>query len=65
MQRCAVLWIDTEGTFRPERVKEVAEKRFEIAGDQVLDNILVARCAEWRPEAGARQCLFSALISAS
>lgn len=37
-----VVFIDTEGTFRPERIKAIAE-RFEMDADEVLDNILVAR----------------------
>ena len=31
---------DTEGTFRPERIQEIAE-RFELNGDDVLNNIHV------------------------
>ncbi len=38
-----VLYIDTEGTFRPDRVKQIAEARGYM-GDGVQDNILVARC---------------------
>ncbi|XP_076233737.1 DNA repair protein RAD51 homolog 1 [Calliopsis andreniformis] len=36
------LYIDTEGTFRPERLISVAE-RYKIAGDSVLDNVACAR----------------------
>lgn len=36
------LYIDTEGTFRPERVLEIAQSR-EIASEQILRNIIVAR----------------------
>lgn len=36
------LYIDTEGTFRPERLIAVAE-RYNIAGDSVLDNVACAR----------------------
>lgn len=36
------LYIDTEGTFRPERVICVAE-RYKTAGDSVLDNVACAR----------------------
>ncbi|CAL7951206.1 unnamed protein product [Xylocopa violacea] len=36
------LYIDTEGTFRPERLIAVAE-RYKIAGDSVLDNVACAR----------------------
>ncbi len=39
-----VLIIDTENAFRPERVAEIAVKRFGLDGDQVLDNVLIARC---------------------
>lgn len=35
-------FIDTEGTFRPERIKSIAE-RFGVDPDQALENILVAR----------------------
>jgi len=37
-----VAFIDTEGTFRPERIKAIAE-RFGVDQDQALENILVAR----------------------
>ena len=37
-----VVYIDTEGTFRPDRIIAIAE-RFEVDGGSVLDNILVAR----------------------
>lgn len=37
-----VLFIDTEGTFRPERIIEIAQ-RFGVDPDAVLDNICVAR----------------------
>lgn len=36
------LYIDTEGTFRPVRLLSVAE-RFELNGEEVLDNIAYAR----------------------
>ena len=40
---CAkVAFIDTEGTFRAERIVQIAE-RFNLDSDAVLDNILVAR----------------------
>ena len=37
-----VAFIDTEGTFRPERIKQIAEKKG-LNADAVLKNILVAR----------------------
>lgn len=37
-----VAFIDTENTFRPERIAEICN-RFELSADDVLDNILVAR----------------------
>lgn len=40
---CAkVAWIDTEGTFRGERIIEIAD-RFNLDSEAVLDNIIVAR----------------------
>jgi len=36
------LYIDTEGTFRPERLAAVAE-RFKLVKDEVLDNVACAR----------------------
>lgn len=36
------LYIDTEGTFRPERLLAVAE-RFGLSGSDVLDNVACAR----------------------
>ncbi|KAF5875018.1 putative meiotic recombination protein dmc1 protein [Botrytis fragariae] len=35
-------WTDTEGTFRPERISEIAE-RFGVDPDQTLENIVYAR----------------------
>ncbi|KAF8458049.1 DNA recombination and repair protein Rad51 [Terfezia claveryi] len=37
-----VAFIDTEGTFRPERIKQIAE-RFGVDGDQALENIIYGR----------------------
>lgn len=37
-----VAYIDTEGTFRPDRVQAIAE-RFGVDKDAVLDNIMYAR----------------------
>jgi meiotic recombination protein DMC1 len=37
-----VAYIDTEGTFRPDRVAQIAE-RFEVDVDAALDNILYAK----------------------
>lgn len=36
------VYIDTEGTFRPERIRQLAE-RYDANSDKVLKNILVAR----------------------
>lgn len=36
------LYIDTEGTFRPERMLAIAE-RYKMVGNDVLDNIAYAR----------------------
>lgn len=36
------MYIDTEGTFRPERILAIAE-RYGLSGDDVLDNIAYAR----------------------
>lgn len=37
-----VAYIDTEGTFRPDRIRAISE-RFNVDSDIALDNILVAR----------------------
>lgn len=37
-----VIYIDTEGTFRPERIKQIAEK-YELDPEVALDNIIYAR----------------------
>jgi len=37
-----VIFIDTEGTFRPERIWKIAQ-RFELSPDEVLENIIYAR----------------------
>jgi len=34
-----VAYIDTEGTFRPDRIRSIAE-RFGVNGDMALENIL-------------------------
>ena len=36
------MYIDTEGTFRPERLMEIAEK-YGLNGQDVLDNVSYAR----------------------
>jgi DNA repair protein RadA len=38
----AVVWIDTEGTFRPERIKQISEG-FGLNYEEVLENIKVVR----------------------
>ncbi|MDI9619329.1 MAG: DNA repair and recombination protein RadA [Candidatus Nezhaarchaeota archaeon] len=38
----SALYIDTEGTFRPERMLQIAE-RFGLDGNKVLDNVIYAR----------------------
>jgi RecA/RadA recombinase len=37
-----VFYIDTEGTFSPDRIRQISE-RFDLDGERVLDNILHAR----------------------
>ncbi|CAM1312652.1 RAD51 (predicted) [Pycnogonum litorale] len=37
------MYIDTEGTFRPERLLAIAE-RYGLSGSDVLDNVAYARC---------------------
>ncbi|KAA1121558.1 Meiotic recombination protein dmc1 [Puccinia graminis f. sp. tritici] len=37
-------YIDTEGTFRPERIRTIAD-RFGMDPEAVLDNIIVGRAA--------------------
>jgi meiotic recombination protein DMC1 len=39
-----VLIMDTENAFRPERIAEIATKRYGLDGNMVLDNVLIARC---------------------
>jgi DNA repair protein RAD51 len=36
------IYIDTEGTFRPERLTSIAD-RFGLESDAILDNIAIAR----------------------
>ena len=38
----SVIWIDTENTFRPERIRQIAENRG-LDPDEILKNIYVAR----------------------
>ncbi|CAH0473439.1 unnamed protein product [Peronospora belbahrii] len=38
-----VAFVDTEGTFRPNRVAEIAKERYKLDPEDVLDNIIVAR----------------------
>ena len=35
-----VLFIDTENTFRPERIKSIAE-RYDLDAESVLDNMMI------------------------
>jgi meiotic recombination protein DMC1 len=37
-----VLFIDTENTFRPERIRSIA-KRYDLDPDETLNNIMVGR----------------------
>ena len=46
-------YFDTEGTFRPERVRPIAE-RFNLDGDAVLSNILFARAYTFDQQFGAQ-----------
>lgn len=39
-----VAYIDTEGTFRPDRIRSIAD-RFGVNGDMALENILYGRAA--------------------
>lgn len=61
------LWIDTEGTFRPERIVAIA-KRFGLDPSDCLDNIAYARaynCGRSAPFPHAtleRQCKVSAIL---
>lgn len=41
-----VAWIDTEGAFRPKRIRAIAA-RFGVDPDSVLDNVNVVRVATW------------------
>jgi len=45
-----VLFIDTEGTFRSERIRDICE-RFGVDGDAVLENILHARASNHEMQA--------------
>jgi len=38
-----VVYIDTEGTFRPERIRQIAEGKG-VSADAAMDNIIYARC---------------------
>uniref|UniRef100_A0A7S1LBG9 Meiotic recombination protein DMC1 n=1 Tax=Alexandrium catenella TaxID=2925 RepID=A0A7S1LBG9_ALECA len=38
-----VVYIDTEGTFRPERIKQIAEGKG-VSAEAAMDNIVYARC---------------------
>ncbi|KAI0727820.1 Rad51-domain-containing protein, partial [Fomitopsis betulina] len=46
-----VAYIDTEGTFRPDRIRAIAE-RFGVNGDMALENILYARAFNSEHQAG-------------
>ena len=48
-----VVYIDTEGTFRPERILDIAQ-RFNLDGPAVLDNILWARAYTYEQQVGSR-----------
>ena len=38
-----VIFLDTEGGFRPERVAQMAQERFQLEKDEVMENVLHAR----------------------
>merc|ERR1740131_742312 len=38
-----VVYIDTEGTFRPERLRQIAEAKG-VSAEAAMDNIIYARC---------------------
>jgi len=38
-----VIYIDTEGTFRPERIRQIAENKG-VSAEAAMDNIIYARC---------------------
>ena len=38
-----MIYIDTEGTFRPDRVRQIAEAKG-VAAEAAMDNIVCARC---------------------
>uniref|UniRef100_A0A7S1AVC9 Meiotic recombination protein DMC1 n=1 Tax=Noctiluca scintillans TaxID=2966 RepID=A0A7S1AVC9_NOCSC len=38
-----VIYIDTEGTFRPERIRQIAESKG-VSAEAAMDNIVYARC---------------------
>lgn len=44
-------YFDTEGTFRPERIRPIAE-RFNLDGDAVLSNVLYARAYTFEQQYG-------------
>ena len=52
-----VLYIDTEGNFRPERIKSIAT-RFSLEPEGVLENIIVARCMTHEQQVDYIWCLF-------
>ena len=37
-----MIYIDTEGTFRPEKIFDIA-KRFELDPEEILEGVVVAR----------------------
>ncbi len=40
-----VVYIDTEGTFRPERIRQIAESKG-VSPSDAMDNIVYARCGD-------------------
>lgn len=55
-----VAYIDTEGTFRPERIKSIAE-RFGVDPDEALQNIVVARAGNSEHQMQVRASSYSTL----
>lgn len=56
-----VIYLDTEGNFRPERIESIAE-RFGLDAEQTLDNIIICRVFSHEEQMGTVSNFLCALL---
>jgi RecA/RadA recombinase len=59
-----VIYLDTEGNFRSERIEAIAE-RFGLDPEQTLDNIIICRVFSHEEQMGKPRCFLPFVVDAS